>query len=95
MDFLEHGNIRNSVNFPTTRMVRNGGYRLTFANANVPKVLGKVLAVIADCNNNVIDLVNQSRDDLAYNIIDVDQPIDQCTLDQITAIEGVVRVRAL
>ncbi|MAS40283.1 MAG: 3-phosphoglycerate dehydrogenase [Porticoccaceae bacterium] len=95
MDFLEHGNIRNSVNFPTTRMVRNGGYRLTFANANVPKVLGKVLAVIADCNNNVIDLVNQSRDDLAYNIIDVDQPIDQCTLDQITAIEGVIRVRAL
>ena len=95
MDFLEHGNIRNSVNFPTTRMVRNGGYRLTFANANVPKVLGKVLAVIADCNNNVIDLVNQSRDDLAYNIIDVDQSIDQCTLDQITAIEGVIRVRAL
>ena len=95
MDFLEHGNIRNSVNFPTTRMMRNGGFRLTFTNANVPKVLGKVLAVIADCNNNVIDLVNQSRDDLAYNIIDVDQPLDQCTLDQITAIEGVIRVRAL
>lgn len=95
MEFLEHGNIRNSVNFPTTRMARNGGYRLTFANANVPKVLGKVLAVIADCNNNVIDLVNQSRDDLAYNIIDVEQPLDSCTLDQIAAIEGVIRVRAL
>ncbi len=95
MDFLEHGNIRNSVNFPATRMVRNGGYRLTFTNANVPKVLGKVLAVIADCNNNVIDLVNQSRDDFAYNIIDVDQPLDQCILDLITAVEGVIRVRAL
>ena len=95
MEFLEHGNVRNSVNFPATRMVRNGGYRLTFANANVPKVLGKVLAVIADGNNNVIDLVNQSRDDLAYNIIDVEQPLDSDTLGQIAAIEGVIRVRAL
>ena len=95
MEFLEHGNIRNSVNFPTTRMTRNGGYRLTVANANVPKVLGKVLAVIADGNNNVIDLVNQSRDELAYNIIDVEQPLDAGTLDQIATIEGVIRVRAL
>lgn len=95
MEFLEHGNIRNSVNFPTTRMARNGGYRLTFCNANVPKVLGKVLAVIADCNNNVMDLVNQSRDDIAYNIIDVEQAPDPSTLDQIAAIEGVIRVRQL
>lgn len=95
MEFLEHGNVRNSVNFPNTRMARNGGYRLTFANANVPKVLGNVLGVIAACNNNVIDLVNQSRDDLAYNIIDVEQPVDQCALDQIAAIEGVIRVRSL
>ena len=95
MEFLEQGNIRNSVNFPTTRMARNGGYRLTFANANVPKVLGKVLAVIADGNNNVIDLVNQSRDELAYNIIDVEQPLDSGTLEQIAAVEGVIRVRAL
>jgi len=95
MEFLEHGNIRNSVNFPTTRMARNGGYRLTFCNANVPKVLGKVLAVIADCNNNVMDLVNQSRDDIAYNIIDVEQAPNQSTLDQIAAIEGVIRVRQL
>ncbi len=95
MEFLEHGNVHNSVNFPATRMARNGGFRLTFANANVPKVLGKVLGVIADCNNNVIDLVNQSRDDLAYNIIDVEQPLDGCTLEQLAAIEGVIRVRAL
>ncbi len=95
MEFLEHGNIRNSVNFPTTRMARNGGYRLTFCNANVPKVLGKVLAVIADCNNNVMDLVNQSRDDIAYNIIDVEQAPDSSTLNQIAAIEGVIRVRQL
>lgn len=95
MEFLEHGNIRNSVNFPATRMARNGGYRLTFCNANVPKVLGKVLAVIADCNNNVLDLVNQSRDDIAYNIIDVEQAPDQSTLEQIAAIEGVIRVRQL
>ena len=93
MDFLENGNIRNSVNFPTTTMGRNGGHRITVSNANVPKVLSQVLAVISDCNNNVIDLVNKSRGDVAYNIIDVEEVPDQRIVTAIEEIEGVKRVR--
>lgn len=95
MDFLENGNIRNSVNFPTTTMARNGGYRITVNNANVPKVLSNVLAVISDCNNNVLDLVNKSRDDIAYNIIDVEEAPDECIVSAIREVEGVKRVRLL
>ncbi|HAD08988.1 MAG TPA: 3-phosphoglycerate dehydrogenase [Porticoccaceae bacterium] len=95
MAFLEDGSIRNSVNFPPTHMARNGGYRLTFSNENVPKVLGNVLTILADSNNNVIDLVNKSRDNIAYNIIDVeDQPSDDI-IAAITAVDGVVSVRVL
>lgn len=95
MAFLEDGSIRNSVNFPPTHMARNGGYRLTFSNENVPKVLGNVLTILADSDNNVIDLVNKSRDNIAYNIIDVeDQPSDDI-IAAITAVDGVVSVRVL
>jgi len=61
MDFIENGNIRNSVNFPPTKMGRNGGSRLTFANSNVPKVLGNVLSILADYEMNVIDGKQESQ----------------------------------
>lgn len=94
-DFLEHGNIHNSVNFPATHMARNGGFRLTFSNNNVPKVLGNVLGVLADSNNNVIDLVNKSRDAIAYNIIDVEDRPSADIVAAIAGVEGVIRVRLL
>ena len=95
MDYLENGNIRNSVNFPTIKMARNGGHRITFCNENVPKVLGHVLSLLADRDINVIDMVNQSRDDIAYNIIDVaSEPSDEL-LTAIRGVEGVVSVRSL
>ncbi len=93
MDFLENGNIRNSVNFPATAMARSGGYRITVSNANVPKVLSSVLGVLSDCNNNVLDLVNKSRDDIAYNIIDVEEAPDECIVSAIQKVEGVKHVR--
>lgn len=93
MDFLANGNIRNSVNFPPTRMARNGGYRITFSNENVPRVLGCVLSVLADHDINVSDMVNMSRGDIAYNIIDVENPPDKAILDAIAGAEGVIRVR--
>ena len=71
MDFLENGNIRNSVNYPQIKMARNGGTRITFSNRNVPKVLGSVLSILADSELNVVDMVNKSRNDIAYNIIDI------------------------
>lgn len=95
MDFLENGNIKNSVNFPPTAMARNGGYRITFSNNNVPKVLSNVLAILSESNNNVIDLVNKSRDSIAYNIIDVEQEPSAETLAKISATDGVIRVRSL
>lgn len=95
VDFLEHGNIRNSVNFPTTAMARNGGYRITFCNDNVPKVLGSVLSILSASNNNVLDLVNKSRDEVAYNIIDVQDEPSADILRQIRLVDGVTRVRVL
>ena len=95
MDFLENGNIQNSVNFPKTRMGRNGGYRITFCNRNVSGVLGDVLSVLAERNINVIDMVNKSRSDIAYSIIDVEQPPAEEVVDAIRAVAAVIRVRTL
>jgi D-3-phosphoglycerate dehydrogenase len=95
MDFLENGNIVNSVNYPQTRMARDGGYRITFANENVPRVLGTVLSVLADHDINVIDMVNKSLQDMAYNIIDVESQPTQEIIDAIAAADGVMHVRVL
>ena len=95
MDFLENGNIRNSVNYPPTKMTRNGGSRITFTNNNVPKVLGSVLAVLADAELNVVDMVNKSRGDIAYNIIDLEGDLDSTIEAAIAAVEGVIRVRVI
>ena len=95
MDFLENGNIHNSVNYPRTRMARDGGYRITFANDNVPRVLGSVLSILADHDMNVIDMVNRSLKDMAYNIIDVDSEPAPEIIAAIEAVEGVKHVRLL
>jgi len=95
MDFLENGNIRNSVNFPPTRMARNDGHRITFTNDNVPKVLGNVLAVLSERDINVIDLVNKSRGDIAYNIIDVETAPSDNVMAEIRGTDGVIRARRL
>lgn len=95
MDFLENGNIFNSVNYPQTRMARDGGYRITFANENVPRVLGHVLSILADHDVNVIDMVNKSLHDMAYNIIDVETRPTTEIVDAIAQVEGVMHVRVI
>lgn len=95
MDYLESGNIKNSVNFPAASMARNGGTRITFANDNVPKVLGSVLSLLADANLNVIDMLNRSRNDLAYNIIDVEGEVSDSLKSDIAAVEGVTSLRVI
>ncbi len=95
MDFLEDGNIRNSVNYPDTQMARNGGFRITFCNENVPRVLGHVLTVLADHNINVIDMVNLSRGDFAYSIIDVENEPGTGVMSAINSAEHVIRARLL
>ena len=95
MDYLENGNIKNSVNFPATSMARMSEARITFSNQNVPKVLGNVLSCLADSNINVVDMINRSRDELAYNIIDVESEVSSDLASQIAAVDGVLRVRVL
>ena len=93
IDFLENGNIKNSVNFPDTSMARGSEFRLTFSNSNVPNVLSTVLSQISATGANVIDLVNQSRHEIAYNIMDIDQPVTDKLVDAISNLDGVIRVR--
>lgn len=94
-DFLENGNIRNSVNFPTLILERESGCRLSVTNENVPKILGNVLSILADENVNVIDMLNKSRDDVAYNLIDVGSSVSDGVLQKMRAIEGVINVRMI
>ena len=93
IDFLEHGNIRNSVNFPAISLERTEGYRLALANRNVPRILGGVLSILADRNINVLDMLNKSREDVAYNLIDIDTAPSDELVSEIAALEGVVKVR--
>ncbi|MBT9505191.1 phosphoglycerate dehydrogenase [Rhodoferax sp.] len=96
IDYLENGNISNSVNFPAVNMGRTPGTtRITFLNDNVSGVLGHVLSVLADNKVNVIDMVNKSRGELAYNIIDVASTPSDSVAAAIQAIEHVIRVRVI
>jgi D-3-phosphoglycerate dehydrogenase len=94
-DFLENGNVRNSVNFPEMMMPRNTGYRLGVVNRNVPNMLGQISTCLANSNLNILDMLNKSRGDLAYTLVDVETPVAPDCLDNIAAIDGVLNVRAL
>ena len=95
MDYLENGNIKNSVNFPAVTMARGGDVRVTFANHNVAGVLGDVLSVFTRHQVNVIDMVNKSRGDIAYNIIDIEGQLGADVLEEIQALENVISLRVL
>ncbi len=96
MDYLENGNIVNSVNFPAVAMGRVAGTtRITFSNDNVSGVLGHVLSVLADKKVNVIDMMNKSRGELAFNIIDVENKPADDVVAAIAAVEHVIRVRVI
>ncbi|MBK9340927.1 MAG: phosphoglycerate dehydrogenase [Rhodoferax sp.] len=96
MDYLENGNIVNSVNFPAVSMGRvANSSRITFSNDNVSGVLGHVLSVLADKKVNVIDMMNKSRGELAFNIIDVESKPTDDVVSAIAAVEHVIRVRVI
>ncbi len=94
-DFLENGNIKNSVNFPAVKMPRVGGYRMAIANSNVPNMVGQISSILAESGHNILDLLNKSRNDLAYTLLDVDTEITEEVVNQIKAIDGVLSVRTL
>ncbi len=90
-DFLENGNIKNSVNFPQISMDRNGAVRLAIVNENIPGMLGKITSVLAEKNINVLELSNKSRGDIAYNLIDIESRPDDATIADIQDIENVTK----
>jgi len=91
-EFLEHGNIRNSVNFPNLQLERSSGKRLAIVNQNVPGMLGQILSILADRDINVMDMLNKSRGDIAYNLIDIEGGISDDALADIRAINHVIKV---
>ncbi|MGB5218549.1 MAG: phosphoglycerate dehydrogenase [Smithella sp.] len=95
MDFLENGNIKNSVNFPECSLERSDKARLTISNKNEPGMIEKITRMLADNKINIADMINKSKGNLAYNIIDVDGDIKPDLTDKIKSIEGVVGVRVI
>jgi len=93
--YLENGNIKNSVNFPEVRMDRTEGHRLTVVNSNVPNMVGQISSALARKELNIIDMLNKSRGDIAYTVIDIDKPAGDDLIQEISDIEGVLAVRAL
>lgn len=93
--YLETGNIINSVNFPNVSMPQGTPYRLVVCNANVPNMVGQVSTIMADANLNIHDMINQSRDDIAYTIVDSDSEIPQSVVDTIRSLDGVMIARSI
>jgi len=95
MDYLENGNIINSVNFPNATLTRGTEHRLTVANANVPNMVGQISTTMAEAGLNIQEMINQSRGDIAYTIVDVDSEIPNSVVDAIAAIDGVMMARVV
>jgi D-3-phosphoglycerate dehydrogenase len=94
-DYLEDGTIRNAVNFPNVEMPRESPYRVAVANANVPNMLGQISSAMAKAGLNIHNMVNKSRADMAYTLVDVDSPVDDAVVRAIAGIDGVLSVRAI
>jgi D-3-phosphoglycerate dehydrogenase / 2-oxoglutarate reductase len=94
-DYLENGNIQNAVNFPGAVVPRESIYRVAIANANVPNMLGQISTAMANANLNIHNMLNKSRGDMAYTIVDVDSPVPAAVTHSIAGIRGVLAVRYL
>lgn len=91
--YLETGNIKNSVNFPNVSMPRGSDHRLVVCNANVPNMVGQISTIMADANLNIHDMINQSRGDIAYTIVDLDSEIPLSALEKIKQLDGIMIAR--
>ncbi|HEV2979189.1 MAG TPA: phosphoglycerate dehydrogenase [Casimicrobiaceae bacterium] len=93
--FLEDGTISNAVNFPNVEMLRESPFRVAIANANVPNMLGQISTSMAHAGLNIHNMVNKSRGEMAYTLVDVDSPIQDAVIRDLAAIEGVLSVRSI
>jgi D-3-phosphoglycerate dehydrogenase / 2-oxoglutarate reductase len=94
-EYLENGTILNSVNFPNVDMPRESPHRVAIANANVPNMLGQISTAMAKAGLNIHNMVNKSRGEMAYTLVDVDSPVSDAVIESIAAIDGVLSVRAI
>jgi D-3-phosphoglycerate dehydrogenase len=96
LDFLEHGNIRHSVNFPEAALPRiPATARIVIANSNVPNMVGQISTRLADAGLNIADLLNKSKGELAYTLIDIDGKVPAGLVERISSIQGVLSARAV
>lgn len=94
-DFLENGNIKNSVNFPNVEMERSGVQRLCIIHRNIPAMLANITAQLSGDGVNVENMTNKSRGDYAYTLVDVGSPVEESVIDDIRGIDGIIRVRVI
>lgn len=94
-DYLENGNIKNSVNFPNVSMPRETPFRLIVCNANVPNMVGQISTIMAEAGLNIHDMINQSRGDIAYTIVDSDTEISAGVVEQIKQLDGIMIARSI
>ena len=94
-EYMEHGNVQNAVNFPNVSMPRESNFRIAIANSNVPNMLGQISTAMANAGLNIHNMVNKSRGEMAYTLVDVDSKVKKPVIDAIAGIEGVLAVRYL
>jgi D-3-phosphoglycerate dehydrogenase len=94
-DFLQYGNVKNSVNFPSCEMPYTGRARLVVGNANVPNMVGQITSVLAADKINILDMMNKSAGELAYNVIDVDGDLAEAIVEKVRKIDGVIMARLI
>ena len=93
--FLEEGNVEGSVNFPDAVMPRNGGTRIAIANRNVPNVLSRISTALGEAGHNIVDMLNKSRDAIAYTLVDVERPIEPEVIRRLSAAPGILSLRVI
>jgi D-3-phosphoglycerate dehydrogenase len=94
-EYLEHGNLQNAVNFPDAQLAREAPYRLAIANANVPDMLGRISHCLGKRKINIHNMLNKSRGEMAYTLVDTDSPVPAPALEELSGLSGVLTVRYL
>jgi len=94
-EYIESGNIKNSVNYPNCSQPSSGQYRLTIMHKNSPNMVGQITQIIANENHNITNMINKSQNNLAYTIIDLDDSPGQVCVSSLEKIDGIIRVRSL
>ena len=94
-DFLETGNIKNSVNFPDVKLKRTSDHRISIINKNVPAMIGQIATALGELNLNIAEMTNVSRDEVAYNLIDIENEVNEESITKLSEIENIINVRLI